>query len=475
MTTHDIIIIGAGAAGLSAAAGMAQLGMKTALIEKGRMGGDCLYYGCVPSKTLIKTARVRKLAQHAELYGLPSSDLPNVDAGAVMRHVQQVITSLEPHDSPERFRELGVEIFLQGGHFIGETEVALDDGTVLSAPHIIISTGSSPRVPDIPGLLEIDYLTNKDVFSLTAFPKSLITLGGGPIGVELSQALARLGVQVTIIHNSSHILPREDTDMAMIIQQQLQDDGITLIHQADIAAAGMLDGMKRVTYRVGGKEHTVSGEEILVALGRQGNTEGLNLEAAGVKTEQGFIPVDSKLRTNRKHVLALGDINGKFLFTHTAGAESSFAVRTLALHLPGNFSYDHTPWTTYTDPELASVGLNEKRAREKGISYTVHTAEIGEIDRANAEGETAGKIKILIDRKERIIGTQIASVHAGELITPSLFAVRDRWKLTKMLSPVYPYPTFGEIHKKSAGSFAAPKLFNDKVRRYLRFLFHYRG
>ncbi len=476
MQSHDIIIIGGGAAGLTAAAGMAQLGMKCALVEREHMGGDCLYFGCVPSKTLLKSAKVQHLIETAQYYGLPKQTLVPGNASDIMQHIQRVIADLAPHDSPERFTEMGVEVFLQAGRFRSATEIALEDGKVLSAPNIIIATGSSPRIPPIAGIDTISYLTNRDIFSLQQFPKSLITLGGGPIGVELSQALARFGVQVTIINAATHILPREDEDMAALIREQLEADGVEVICDAEIVSVAESESMhKTVTYTRDGQSHEISAEELLVALGRTGNIASLDLAVAGIRSEDGYIPVDAKLRTSRKNILAIGDVNGNFLFTHTAGAEGSFAVKTLALHLPGNFSYNHIPWTTYTDPEFASVGLNEKRAQKAGISYTVHMTEIGEIDRANAERETAGRIKVLLDPKERVLGTQIVSAHAGELITPSLFAVRGKWKFSRMMGPVYPYPTFGEIHKKSAGSYAAPKLFNERVRKYLRFLFHYRG
>jgi pyruvate/2-oxoglutarate dehydrogenase complex dihydrolipoamide dehydrogenase (E3) component len=477
MSSHDVIIIGGGAAGLTSAAGMAQLGLKTALIEKDHMGGDCLYFGCVPSKSLIKTARVRQLAKNSGMYGLPQPNLENspVSAAEVMNHVHQVIKGLEPHDSPERFRSLGCDVYLQGAHFISEHEILLDDGDKLSAPKIIISTGSSPRIPDIPGLKETEYFTNRDIFNIDTFPKTLITLGGGPIGVELSQALSRLGVKITLIEKASHILSREDEDMADVIQSIMREEGVTIITNAEILGVKNSAKGKSVQYRENGTKKTVTADALLVSLGRQGNISDLKLENAGVKSERSFIPVDNKLRTNRKHIFALGDVNGNFLFTHTAGAEASFAIKKIALHLPGSFSYNNTPWTTYTDPELASVGFNEKRAKEMGIPYSVHTSGMGEIDRSNAEIETSGKIKVLLDPKGRVIGTQIASVHAGDLITPSLFAVRNKWKLTKMLGPVYPYPTFGEIHRKNAGSYAGPKLFNARVRKMLRILFHYRG
>lgn len=473
--THDVIILGGGAAGLTAASGLAQLGMRVALIEKEHMGGDCLYYGCVPSKSLLKAARVRFLASKAGDYGLPPIELAPVQAEPLMNRVSSVIKQLEPNDSPERFRSLGCEVFLQNGKFHSDHAIELEDGTLLDAKHIIISTGSSPRIPPVPGLAEIDYLTNKDIFHLQKMPQSLITLGAGPIGVELSQALGRLGVRVTLIDMAAHILPREDEDMAAVIQESLINDGINLELGVQVLSVSQDDNCKRVVVNRDGKEHVFEAEQILVALGREGNSASLNLEAAGIKTDRSFIPSDKKLRTNKKHILSVGDINGKYLFTHTAGAEGSFAVKTIGLKVPGTFDYSKTPWSTYCDPELASVGYNEKRAQEEGLKYSVHKFPMAEVDRALAEGESEGYIKLLTDKKDRIIGSQIVSLHAGELLIPSLYAVNKKWKLMDLMGPVFPYPVFGEVYKKAVGAYAGPKLFNPKVRKILKRLYGYRG
>lgn len=475
MYSHDIIIIGGGAAGLTAASGMAQLGMKAALIEKSHMGGDCLYYGCVPSKSLLKAARVRELAHRSTDFGLPALDLPPVDSEPLMKRIQGVITQLEPHDSPERFRSLGCEVYLQGARFVSSHEVELEDGTRLSAKNLIISTGSSPRLPPIPGLKETPVWTNKDMFQLKQLPESLIVLGAGPIGVEMSQAMARLGVKVTLADKAPHILPREDRDMAEVVEKQLIQEGIILKMGVDILKVEEKNGLKKVKISLLGKEESLEAQEILAALGRQGNIEDLNLKQAGIRSEGGFIPVDSRLRTNQTHILALGDVNGSYLFTHTAGAEGSFAVRRLALKLPGKFSYKHTPWSTYTDPELSSVGYSEVQAKKEGIRYRVYIQELSDVDRAQAEGETEGRLKILTDRRDRILGVQIAGPHAGELLTPALYAVQQKWKLMDLLGPVVPYPTMGEVYKKLAGSAAGPRLFNPGVRKILRLIFRYRG
>ncbi len=478
-TTHDIIIIGGGAAGLTAAAGCSQLGMRTALIEKQHMGGDCLYHGCVPSKTLLKTATVYSHAARFPDFGLPRlSWLPQPSATDVMARVRGVIESIAPHDSPERFEQLGVEVFLSGAKFVGNNEVELQGGDTsarLSAERLIVSTGSSPAVPPIPGLQETGFITNLDVFDLERFPERLIVLGGGPIGVEMAQAFARLGTAVHLIDKAAHVLPREDADMADYVEAALRRDGVELSLGAEIVSVEAGKKEKLVNIRRNGQEMQVAGDQVLVALGRRGNTAELDLEAAGVETERSFIKVDRKLRSSNPRVYAAGDVNGNYLFTHVAGAEGSFLVKQLALHLPGSMSYQNVPWCTYSDPELASIGYNETRAQQGGLTYrTVYTG-FDEIDRARAEGYEEGQIKILLDSKEKIIGVQIAGGHAGELLLPAVIAVQQHWKLGTLMKPMYPYPTMAEIHKRAAGNYLSPRLFNPRVRSILKAIFRYRG
>ncbi len=469
---------------MTAAAGCSQLGMRRPLIENQHMGGDCLYHGCVPSKTLLKTATVYSQAKHFSDYGLPRlSGLPTPEASDVLGRVQRVIDSIALHDSPERFEKLGVDVILGTARFVGENRVELQGGDgnigVLSSKRILIATGSSPAIPSIPGLHEAGFITNLDVFHLVRFPERLIILGGGPIGVEMAQAFARLGTSVSLVDKALHVLPREDADMADYVQNALRRDGVKLHTGSEIVR---VEGDKssdkkgkRVILRSEGKEEEIEGDEILVALGRRGNTEGLGLDAAGVETERGFVKVDHKLRSTNSRVYAAGDVNGNYLFTHVAGAEGSFLVKSLALHLPGRMNYNSVPWCTYSDPELASVGFNETRARQAGITYRTIYTGFDEIDRARAEGYEEGQIKILLNGKDRIIGVQIAGGHAGELLLPAIIAVQNRWKPGTLMKPMYPYPTMGEIHKRAAGNYLSPKLFNPRVRRLLTALFRFRG
>jgi len=473
--THDVIVIGGGSAGLSATAGYARLGLKTALIEKERLGGDCLYYGCVPSKTLIRSAAVNALAAARPSFGLPPLSPAPVELRGVMDRVRGVIAALAPHDSPERFRGLGAEVLFGGARLTSPHEVQVD-GQRLSAANILIATGSVAAGLPIPGLRESGYLTNREVFDLDTLPKRLITIGAGPIGVELSQAFARLGSRVTILDVAPQVLPREDPDMAAVVASRLKAEGIELRLGVGIEKVERNGELVRVTcLNPDGSRGRVEGDRILLAAGREGALDGLDLPNAGVKVERGFIPVDAGLRTSQPNILALGDCNGKFLFTHVAGAEAAVAVQRVALRLPVRMRYDRVPWCTFTDPELASVGHNELRAKAEGLSYRVVESRLEQNDRAQAEGQPEGKIKVLIDPRGRVIGAQIVSAIAGELIAPWLFAIRHGYKLREMMGVIYPYPTLSEIHRKVAAEHYGPRLFNARVRSLLRFLFGYRG
>ena len=474
--THDVIIVGGGSGGLTAAVGCTRLGMKTALIDKERLGGDCLHYGCVPSKSLLKAASIYASMRDAARYGLPSMTPEPVEMSAVNSRIASVIAEIQKHDSPERFRSMGAEVLFGHAEFLSPHEIDVAGDRVVSAQHVILATGSSPRAIPFPGIEQAGYITNLNAFSLPALPRRMATIGAGPIGIELSQAFSRLGARVTIVDVARQVLPREDPDMAAVVAARLQAEGITLHLGATIERVERRGGVKIIhLVAADGSPHSVEVDEILMAVGRQGNTDGLGLEKAGVAVEKRFAVTDEKLRTSQRHILAVGDVNGKFLFTHVAGAEGSLAVRRIALHAGGAMSYAKVPWVTYTDPELASIGYSETTAREAGIEYKSVIEPFGSTDRAQAEGEVEGRIKILLDRRDRIIGTQIVGHHAGELLAPSLYAVAGRWKPSAVMAPIFPYPTLSELHRKAVSAYLAPRLFNDKVRGVLRLLFRYRG
>ncbi|MDC7225992.1 MAG: NAD(P)/FAD-dependent oxidoreductase [Spirochaetales bacterium] len=477
--SHDLIVIGGGAAGLTLTAGAAQTGVKVVLIEKEHMGGDCLYYGCVPSKALLRSGKLIENLHEINRFGLPQSGIDiSADAALLMSNIQQVISNIAYHDSIERFTSLGAEVIFGRSRFINNHELEIESVSGIqriSAPKISISTGSSPLIIPVPGLEETGYLTNKTVFSISKIPAELLVIGGGPIGVEMSYAFSNLGSAVTLLTNTDQLLPHEDPDMARYAENALACSGVKLIFGAEIGQVLNAKGRKQIKYTQNGSAHIQSGEEILVATGRTGNISELQLDNAGIEHNQRFIKTNSTLQTSRKNIMAIGDVNGNFLFTHVAGAEGGIAFRRQVLGLPANMNYARVPWTTYTAPEIASIGLNEKRADKAGIAYRKIEAEFSENDRAQAERETDGKIKILTDKKERVIGVQIAGPHAGELLSPGIFAVNEGWKLSKLYSPMLPYPTLTEIYKKAIGEYMSPKLFNPGVRKFLKIFKGYRG
>jgi pyruvate/2-oxoglutarate dehydrogenase complex dihydrolipoamide dehydrogenase (E3) component len=473
---YDMIIIGGGAAGLTVAAGAAQLGAKTALIEKEKLGGDCLHYGCVPSKTLIKVAKVYHYAKNLNAFGLPKVDVPPCNLKSVMDHVREVIDKVAVHDSVERFQGLGVDVIFGGAQFVSEHEVNAN-GKTLSGKRFTIATGSSPMVFPIEGLEKTGFVTNKEVFSLAELPGRLVVLGAGPIGSELAHAFARLGSKVTLIDLVEYPLSIEDHDIAEVVIKQMVGDGISL-RMSSKAKKVCQEGDHKVVVIEGkeGQEEAIQCDEILVATGRSVNVGGLNLEAAGVNYTNKGIETDLHMKTSQKHIYAAGDVNGKFPFTHMAGAEGSVIVRNAIMHVPGKINYNMTPWVIFTDPEMASIGCNEKRAKADDISYDIYSEDFEEVDRALAESEYQGKIKILTESgSNKIIGVQIVGLHAGELIGASVLALNKGMKLSDLAAPIFAYPTLSEIHKKSAGKYYAQKIFSPKVKSILKFFFGYQG
>jgi pyruvate/2-oxoglutarate dehydrogenase complex dihydrolipoamide dehydrogenase (E3) component len=475
---YDLGILGGGAAGLTAAAGAARFGAKTILVEKAKqLGGDCLHFGCVPSKTLIRSAGVWSLARRAKQFGLPEVDLPPVDLAAVMDRVRSVIDTIQEHDSPERFRKLGASVRFGEPRFADDHTVFVG-GDRLTARAWIIATGSGPSLPPVEGLDTVPYWTNETVFSQKELPQRLLVLGGGPIGVEMAQAFQRLGSKVTIVEYLDQVLGPEDPDIAGILRSRLEAEGVQVqsgTKALQAAAVGTTVQLRLAPAKGGGEAWTVEGDALLVAAGRKPNLEGLELPAAGVEFSPRGVPADSRMRTNVPHIYACGDVNGVFPFTHVAGYEAGIALSNAVLRLPRKADYRKVPWCTYTDPEVASIGLNEKRANAAGVKYRVLTSRFREVDRALAEGEAEGKIKVLISPSGALLGCQIAGHHAGELIHEWVAAVNGGVKLSTLAGAIHAYPTLAEISKKAAGSYYSEKLFSDRTRRILRFLFGLRG
>ncbi|MBF0527190.1 MAG: FAD-dependent oxidoreductase [Deltaproteobacteria bacterium] len=473
---YDIGILGAGAAGLTMASGAAQLGAKTILIEKeSELGGDCLHYGCVPSKTLIKSAQVYHDLKTAPHYGLPQFEAPPVDFRDIAARIRGVIGAIQKHDSVERFCGLGVEVEFGQAEFVDPHTVDLS-GRRISAGSWLIATGSSPAAPPVPGLAETPYLTNKDIFSLEKLPESMLVLGAGPIAVEMSQAFSRLGTKVTVVQRSGRILTNEDKDMADEVMVVLRDEGVSFLLEAKVKGARDLGDRRELTIvDAQGQEIKLTAEVLLVALGRTANLTGLGLEAAGVEYSAKGLTLDKRLRTTQPHIYGAGDVTGAFQFTHAAGYEAGVVLANAVFRFPRKVDYAYLPWCTYTSPELASIGLNEKLAEEAGLNFKVWTEEFKANDRSLAEGQQNGKIKLLVDGREKPIGVQILGRHAGELLSEWVAALNGKVKLSTLAGAVHPYPTLAEINKRVAADLLAPKLFSEKVRRGLRFFFHLKG
>ncbi|HSW62520.1 MAG TPA: FAD-dependent oxidoreductase [Dissulfurispiraceae bacterium] len=471
----DIGILGAGSAGLTAASGAAKFGAKTLLIEKEKMGGDCLHYGCVPSKTLIHTAKVRHFLRNAEVYGLPRIDLPPVDFRSVRERILSVVNTIQRHDSPERFCSLGVRVEFGEPEFADEHTVRLG-GTSLRARSWVIATGSSPALPDISGLDRVPFLTNRELFYLDSLPESLIILGGGPIAIEMAQAFARLGSTVSVIQRGSQILSREDKDMADIVMESLAADGVSFHLNATVSEIRKKGkGCTVVLCKPDVPSAELSADALLVALGRRPNLDNMGIERIGIEIKNGGLALDSRLRTRHAHVYGAGDVTGTYQFTHAAGYEGGVAVTNAILRLPRKVNYALMPWCTYADPELASIGMNERRAREAGLEYTVWQEAFSANDRALAEGATAGVVKLLLGKSGKPLGIQIVGPHAGELLAPWIGIMNGGGKLSSLAGAVHPYPTLAEINRKIAGNVFAEKIFSDRVKSALRFFFNLRG
>ena len=445
----DIVVIGGGAGGLVVAAGGAALGAKVALVEKHRLGGDCLWTGCVPSKTLIRSAAVAHAMRHADRWALAPRE-PMPDLAAVMERVASVIRGIEPHDSPERFRSLGVDVILGEGRFVARDAFEAN-GRRLAAKTFVIATGSRPAMPPIPGLAEAGALTNETLFDLREDVPRLIVIGGGPIGCEMAQAFRRLGSEVTLADVAPRILAREDADLAEVVQRRMADEGVTFHLDASIAKVDGRRGEVRLTLKADdGRERTVAGTHLLVAAGRKVNHEGLGLEAAGVKVENGRIVVDDRLRTTNPRVYAIGDAAGGYQFTHLAEHHAGIVLRQAIFRLFWTKPSKVVPWCTYTDPELARVGLSEDEAQQRGIAHRVYRFAFDEIDRARAEDETEGFAKLVTDPQGRLLGAAIVGVHAGELIAECVLAVSKGMKAGDLSATIHAYPTLASVVRRAA-------------------------
>jgi len=460
----DICVIGAGSGGLSVAAGAVQMGAIVVLLEGHKMGGDCLNYGCVPSKALIAAGKHAHAMTTGAAYGVTPVE-PVVDYAAAMEHVSGVIKGIEPHDSVERFEELGVKVISEFGRFISPTEVQAGD-TIITARRFVISTGSSPFVPPITGLDAVDYLTNENLFELRERPEHLLIIGGGPIGMEMAQAHCRLGSKVTVLEGLK-VLGHEDPELAAIALENLRAEGVEIVEGAMVSE---ISGGGGVTVHTSdGAEY--KGSHILIAVGRKPNMDKLDLDKAGIETNRHGIVVDSGLKTANRRVYAIGDVAGGLKFTHVAGYHAGVIIRSALFGLPAKATEKHIPWATYTDPEIAHVGLTEAQAIEAhGDKVEVLRFEYAQNDRARAERNTKGLIKVMV-LKGKPIGASIVGAQAGELIQTWALVIANGLKIGAVAAMVAPYPTLGEINKRVAGQYYTPRLFESaRVKRIVKFV-----
>ncbi|MBM3535589.1 MAG: dihydrolipoamide dehydrogenase [Alphaproteobacteria bacterium] len=463
----DLCVIGAGSGGLSVAAGAVQMGARVVLIEKDRMGGDCLNTGCVPSKALIKAARVAESVRKAGRFGVNGHE-PSIDLPALRRHIQGTIAGIAPHDSVERFEGLGCTVIKAQARFLDRDRIEAG-GQVVRAKRFVVATGSRPAVPKIPGLADIAYLTNESVFDLASLPAHLLVIGGGPIGIELAQAFRHLGSKVTVIEAVT-ILSKDDPELVAVLRERLIADGIALREGAKVEAAARAGNGVALTVSDAGGRHAIEGSDLLVAVGRTPDLETLGLDAAGVERTPEGIRVDAHLRTANKRVFAVGDAVGDRQFTHWAGYHAGVVIKNALFRLPAKVDPGLCPWVTYASPELAQVGLSEEVARRQHGDVRVLRARFAENDRARTEAEHEGLVKAVVTARGRILGCGIVGAEAGDLIQLWELAIRKRLKIGAIAEMVAPYPTRGEASKRAAGSFYTPVIFGERTKRIVRFL-----
>ena len=455
----DLLVIGAGSGGLSVAAGASQMGARVVLLEGHEMGGDCLNYGCVPSKALLASAKAAHARRDARL-GV-AEQAPQVDFAAVKDHVAGVIAQIAPVDSQDRFEGLGVRVIREYGHFVSRTEVQAGAHLIV-ARRIVIATGSTPFIPPIPGLDSVPYLTNETLFALRERPDHLLIIGGGPIGLEMAQAHVRLGCKVTVIE-ADRALGREDPEAAALVLDHLRAEGVEI---AEETAAAQIRSQAGAIEVVSAEGRIFAGTHLLVAVGRKASTDRLNLDAAGVETTRTGIRVDASLRTSNRRVYAIGDVAGGLQFTHVAGYQAGVILRSALFGLPSKARTDHIPRATYTDPELAQIGLTEAEARDThGDRVELARFDYLHNDRAIAERRTEGFIKVMVVRG-RPVGVTIVGHQAGEHVNLWSLVLANNLKMSQVAAMVSPYPTIGEINKRAAGAYFSPRLFeNQTVKR----------
>lgn len=463
----DICVIGAGSGGLSVAAAAAAFGRSVVLIERHKMGGDCLNFGCVPSKALLAAGKRAHAMRTASEFGIAGID-PEINPRAVHDHVHRVIAAIAPNDSAERFTGLGVRVILAAARFVDKSTVVAGEHRI-KARRFVIATGSSPAVPPIPGLDGVPYFTNETIFDSQDRLHDLIVIGGGPIGLELAQAHSRLGSRVTVIE-AAKALGKDDPELTKVVLEQLRGEGITILETTKVERVEGGLGRVRVHVASGDKTHVIDGTHLLVAAGRKPTTSDLGLEAAGIRYDAKGIKVNAGLKTSNRRVFAIGDVAGGLQFTHVANYHAGIVIRRALFRVPAKVDNRIIPWVTYTEPELAHVGLSEAEAAKTAGKVNVLRWPYHENDRAQTERETVGQIKVITAKNGKILGATVVGAQAGELIGMWALAISQKMKIKAMIDWISPYPTLAEINKRAAYRYYATAPTNPKVRKLIGFL-----
>ena len=464
MKSYDIAVIGAGAGGLVVASVAAQLGLDVALLEREQqLGGDCLHYGCVPSKSLLRTAQVAHTARHARHYGIDVAGAVSADMQQVNAYIQRAVSEIQQHDSHERFSELGCDIFNGLAHFIDAHHIRAGSND-LHARRIVIATGSSALIPALVGLDTVDYLTNEDMFSLDSLPQHLLVLGGGPVGVEMAQAYARLGSRVTLIEQAQRILPRFDPDISRLLQGQLVADGIDVV-QATVDRVRQSDGVKTVVLE---DQREYSGDQVLLAFGRRPVVSALQLEKAGVEYDASGIRVNSRMQTSRRHIFACGDVTGEMPFTHVAEQQAGVIIANAVFRIPRRMDYRVVPAVVYTEPECAQAGIST-HAAEQDAAMKVVSFDMQQLDRAITDNTTPGLLKLVV-KKGRLVGAQLVGHHAGEIIHELALAIQQKMKLSKITNLIHAYPSYSQLNRRAAAQYYRDSLFSPLMKKLAKFL-----
>jgi pyruvate/2-oxoglutarate dehydrogenase complex dihydrolipoamide dehydrogenase (E3) component len=467
MKKYDLVVIGGGAGGLTAAAGAASLGAKVALIEKEEQpGGDCLHYGCVPSKALIETAKIVHEARKAYDLGLTLEG--TVDMKLVKKRTKEAIATIQKHDDADRFRRLGIDMYIGKGSFRAQHEIQIDGDEVLYGKRIVVSTGSRPFIPPIKGLKEAGFITNETIFDLEQLPEDLLVIGGGPIGLEMAQAMARLGSNVTVVERSPDILIREDQEVRDLATKMLSKE-FMIYTNSSVEEVDLVNEKKVVKIKSSEGVKAIPFDEILLAVGRVPNSQSLSLEKANVKTnERGYIIVNAHLQTNIPSIYAIGDVVGNMPFTHVAGMEGKLIVQNAVLGLKRKASYDNVPWNTYISPEVFHLGLTEEEAKEKHEQINVFKINLDDVDRFVTDHDTNGFVKILTDKKGYILGAHAMGRGAGDWMQEVVFAKQYKRKLGDISQVIHPYPNHAAAVQRTADLYWREALFTGWIPKVMK-------